>query len=214
MALPFIVGPHQCSLTHRPDGRPQVEIISRIRLPLAEFFDALLMSLADQRLLFPQPEFGTAQASMAPVTVGLQTSGQSCPMTREATPPHWKAASCAQPKRSPPKVPGRPSRHAPKVDPAHEKLLAALSQASGIPDTEAVGAASTAQNLPAPNNNAGRMLSGGSQHANQAADIGDSTQQFSPPGRDQRHVRKDGTSTSEHLPPHRAFAHPKKCPVQ
>ena len=55
MALPFIVGPHQCSLTHGPDGRPQVEIISRIRLPLAEFFDALLLSLADQRLLFPQP---------------------------------------------------------------------------------------------------------------------------------------------------------------
>ena len=202
MALPFIVGPHQCSLTHGPDGRPQVEIISRIRLPLAEFFDTLLMSLADQRLLFPQPEFGTAQASMAPVTVGLQTSGQSCPMTREATPPHWKAASSAQPKRYPPKVPGRPSRHAPKVDP----------QASGIPDTEAVGAASTAQNLPTPNNNAGRMLSGGSQHANQAADIRDSKQQFSPPGRDQRHVREDGTS--EHLPPHRAFAHPKKCPVQ
>ena len=52
MALPFIVGPHQCSLTHGPDGRPQVEIISRIRLPLAQFFDALLMSLADQRFSF------------------------------------------------------------------------------------------------------------------------------------------------------------------
>ena len=78
MALPFIVGPHQCSLTHGPDGRPQVEIISRIRLPLAEFFDALLMSLADQSLLFPQPEFGTAQASMASffnfrLAKGLQT---------------------------------------------------------------------------------------------------------------------------------------------
>ena len=149
---------------------------------------------------------------MAPVTVGLQTSGQSCPMTREATPPHWKAASCAQPKRSPPKVPGRPSRHAPKVDPTHEKVLAVLSQASGIPDTDAVKTASTAQDFPTPNNNAGRMLSGVSQHANQAADIRDSKQQFSPPGRDQRYVREDGAS--EHLPPHRAFAHPKKCPVQ
>ena len=36
MALPFIVGSHQCSLTHGPDGRPQVEIILRIRIPLAE----------------------------------------------------------------------------------------------------------------------------------------------------------------------------------
>ena len=51
MALPFIVGPHQCSLTHGPEGRPQVEAF-RLRLPLAEFFDALLLSLADQRPLF------------------------------------------------------------------------------------------------------------------------------------------------------------------
>ena len=54
MALPFIVGPHQCSLTHGPDGRPQVEVVLRIRLPLAEFFDALLLSLADQHPLFFQ----------------------------------------------------------------------------------------------------------------------------------------------------------------
>ena len=188
MALPFIVGPHQCSLTHGPDGQPQVEIISRIRLPLAEFFDALLLSLADQRLLFPQPDFGIAQASMAPVTVGLQTRGQSCPMTGEATPLHRKAASCAQPKRSPPTVPRRPSRHASKVDPTHEKLLAVLSQASGIPDTEAVGMASTAQDLPTPSNNAGRTFSGASQPAAQAADIRGLKQQVSPPGRDQRHV--------------------------
>ena len=75
--------------------------------------------------------------------------------------------------RSPPKVPRRPSRHASKADPTHEKLLAVLSQTSGIPDTETVGTASAAENLP---------------------------------------VREDGTS--EHLSPHRAFAHPKKCPVQ
>ena len=92
MALPFIVGPHQCSLTHGPDGRPQVEIVSRIRLPLAEFFDALLLSLADQRPLFQQSEYGTAQASPAPVTAGLQTGGHIGPMPREEAPPYWKAA--------------------------------------------------------------------------------------------------------------------------
>ena len=54
MALPFIVGPHQCSLTQGPEGRPQVEVVLRIRLPLAEFFDALLLSLAEQRPLFQQ----------------------------------------------------------------------------------------------------------------------------------------------------------------
>ena len=37
MALPFIVGPHQCSLTQGPEGRPQVEVVLRIRPPLAEF---------------------------------------------------------------------------------------------------------------------------------------------------------------------------------
>ena len=55
MALPFIVGPHQCSLTQGPEVRPQVEVTFRLRLPLAELFDALLLSLADQRPLFQQP---------------------------------------------------------------------------------------------------------------------------------------------------------------
>ena len=60
MALPFIVGLHQCSLTKDPDGRPQVEVVLRIRLPLVEFFDALLLSLADQRPLFQQLGYGIA----------------------------------------------------------------------------------------------------------------------------------------------------------
>ena len=212
MALPFIVGPHQCSLTHGPDGRPQVEIVSRIRLPLAEFFDALLLSLADQRLLFPQTEYGTAQASLAPVTAGLQTSGHTGPMTREEAPPYWKAASFARPKRSPPRAPVRPPKPAPKVDPTHEKLLAVLSQATSLPDTEAVGTANTTQDSLTPNINAGRMPPGERQNDSQAADSRGSKQQYPPPGRGQRHVREDGTS--EHLPPQRAFAHPKKCPVQ
>ena len=54
MALPFIVGPHQCSLTQDPDGRPQVEVVLRIRLHWRSFFDALLLTLAEQRPLFPQ----------------------------------------------------------------------------------------------------------------------------------------------------------------
>ena len=52
MALPFIVGPHQCSLTQGPDGRPQVEVVLRIRLPLAEFFDALLLTLQNNTPFF------------------------------------------------------------------------------------------------------------------------------------------------------------------
>ena len=212
MALPFIVGPHQCSLTHGPDGRPQVEIVSRIRLPLAEFFDALLLSLADQRPLFQQSEYGTAQASPAPVTAGLQTGGHIGPTPREEAPPYRKVASCAQPKRSPPGAPVRPPKHAPKVDPTHEKLLAVLSQATSIPDTAAVGAATTTQDLPTPNINAGRMLPTTESGEGQTDSSRDSKQQYPPPGRGQRPMREDGTS--ERLPPQRAFAHPKKCPVQ
>ena len=215
MALPFIVGPHQCSLTHGPDGRPQVEIVSRIRLPLAEFFDALLLSLADQRPLFQQSEYGTAQASPAPVTAGLQTGGHIRPMPREEAPPYWKPAMPSQ-RGLFRGAPLRPPKHAPKVDPTHEKLLAVLSEATSIPDTAAVGAATTTKDLPTPNINAGRMLPitepGEGQTDSQAACSRDSKQQHPPPGRGQRHMREDGTS--EHLPPQRAFAHPKKCPVQ
>ena len=133
-------------------------------------------------------------------------------MPREEAPPYWKGASRAQPKRSPPSAPVRPSKQPPKVDPTHEKLLAVLSQATSIPDTAAVGTATTTQDSPTPNINAGRMLPEERQYDSQAAGSRDSKQQYPPPGRGQRHMREDGTS--EHLPPERAFAHPKKCPVQ
>ena len=67
-----------------------------------------------------------------------------------------------------------------------------LSQATSIPDTEAVGTATTAQVLPTPNNNTGRMLTGESQYDNQAAGSGDLKRQYSPPGRVQG--REDGAS--------------------
>ena len=86
MALPFIVGPHQCSLTHGPDGRPQVEVVLRLRLPLAEFFDALLLTLAEQRPLFQQSGYGTAKAPPAPVKAGLQTGGHTTHAERRGLP--------------------------------------------------------------------------------------------------------------------------------
>ena len=42
----------------------------------------------------------------------------------------------------------RSTEHASKVDPTHEKLLAALSQAKGVPDTAAVGPATTSKYTP------------------------------------------------------------------
>ena len=83
MALPFIVGPHQCSLTQGPDGRPQVEVVLRIRLPLAEFFDALLLTLAEQHPLFPQGGHEPDPASIAPVKAGLQATERRSPPLKE-----------------------------------------------------------------------------------------------------------------------------------
>ena len=90
MALPFIVGPHQCSLTHGPDGRPQVEVVLRIRLPLAEFFDALLLTIADQHPLFQQVGHEPAPTHMAPVKAGLQTTGHKSPPLKEEASPKRK----------------------------------------------------------------------------------------------------------------------------
>ena len=153
MALPFIVGPiNALSLMALTAGHKwKLSCVYGHRLP-----NFLILSHCRQR--FQQSGYGTAQASPAPVKAGLQTGGHIGPMPREEAPPYWKAASCAQPKRSPPGAPLRPPKHAPKVDPTHEKLLAVLSQATSIPDTAAVGAATTSKDLPTPNINEGRML--------------------------------------------------------
>ena len=98
-ALPFIVGPHQCSLTNGPDGRPQVEVVLRVRLPLAEFFDALLLSLADQRPLFQQVGHEPTPASTAPLKAGLQTTGHRSPPLKEEASPKRKTTGRTQPKR-------------------------------------------------------------------------------------------------------------------
>ena len=178
---------------------------------LLNFFDALLLSLADQHPLFQQSGYGAAQASPIPVKAGLQTGGHSGPMPKEEALPNWKATSRAQPKR-----PLHPPKHAPKVNPTHEKLLAVLSQSTSIPDTAAVGAATTAKDSPTLNIDDGRMPSTtepreGQSHR-QAASSRYPEQQCPPHGRTQHSIGED--ETRGHVPPSRAFAHPKKCPVQ
>ena len=216
MALPFIVGPHQCSLTHGPEGRPQVEVVFRLRLPLAELFDALLLSLADQRPLFQQPGHVTAKAPTVPAKAGPQTFGHTSPKQREEAPSHQTAARFDHPKRSPPGAPTRSTKHAPAVDPTHEKLLAALSQATGVPDTTAVGTATTRKHTPTSSNEEMRKQavaeSGEGPADSQAAGSIDPMQHHPPRVNPQSRI--GDTSTRDHIPPPRAFAHPKKCPVQ
>ena len=125
MALPFIVGPHQCSLTQGPDGRPQVEVVLRIRLPLAEFFDALLLTLAEQHPLFPQGGHEPDPTSIAPVKAGLQATERRSPPLKEEASPKRKTAGRMQPKK-----PAHPPTQVTPADPTHEKLLAVLSQAA------------------------------------------------------------------------------------
>ena len=143
MALPFIVGPHQCSLSQGPDVRPQVEVVLRIRLPLAEFFDALLLSLADQRPLFQQEGHEPAPTPIAPVKAGLQTTGHRSPPLKEEASPKRKTTGRTQPKR-----PVHPPKHDTPVDPTHEKLLAVLSHAARLPATDEGGAAMAAADFP------------------------------------------------------------------
>ena len=143
MALPFIVGPHQCSLTQGPDGRPQVEVVLRIRLPLAEFFDALLLTLAEQHPLFPQGGRELNPATIAPVKAGLLAKERSSPPAKEEASPKRKTAGRIQPKK-----PAHPSMQVPPADPTHEKLLAVLSQAVQLPDTEERGGATASADPP------------------------------------------------------------------
>ena len=208
MALPFIVGPHQCSLTQGPEGRPQVEVVLRIRLPLAEFFDALLLSLADQHPLFQPVGHEPAQTPVAPVKAGLQTTGLGSPPLKEEVSPKRKTTGRTQPKR-----PVHPPKHATPVDPTHEKLLAVLSHAARLPDTDEGGAA---MDFP-PASSGGTVTPPTTEPApgwppRQATSSGLPAQQCITHGHIQYRVADDGTH--EHLPPPRAFAHPKKCPVQ
>ena len=195
MALPFIVGPHQCSLTQGPEGRPQVEVVLRIRLPLAEFFDALLLSLAEQHPLFQQVGHEPVPTPTAPVKAS----------------PKRKTTGRTQPKR-----PVHPPRHDTPVDPTHEKLLAVLSHAARLPDTGEGGAAVAAADFPSASPGDTTMPPTTEPATGwppgQATSSGLPAQQYITHGHIQYRVTEDGTH--EHLPPPRAFAHPKKCPVQ
>ena len=198
MALPFIVGPHQCSLTQGPDGRPQVEVVLRIRLPLAEFFDALLLTLAEQHPLFPQGGHVLDPATIAPVKAGL--------LAKER-----KTAGRIQPKK-----PAHPPMQVTPADPTHEKLLAVLSQAAQLPDTEELGGA-TASADPPPTHPGGMakpptLTPASDWPPRQATSSRLPAQQCITQGNVHYRVAEDGAQ--EHLPPPRAFAHPKKCPVQ
>lgn len=109
----------------------------------------------------------------------------------------------------------RSTEHAPKVDPTHEKLLA-LSQATNFPDTAAVGSTASSQYTSTPSMEEGRRLAitepREGRSDGQASGSRDPKQPYPLHRHAQSRVEDDGTR--EHAPPQRAFAHPKKCPVQ
>ena len=175
------------------------------------FFDALLLSLADQHPLFQQVGREPTPAPTAPVKAGLQTTGHRSPPLKEEASPNRKTTGRTQPKR-----PAHPPKHAAAVDPTHEKLLAVLSHAARFPDTAEVGAAMSATDLPPASPGDMEMPPTmdpvDSRPPRQAASSGLPAQQCPSHGHIQYRIAEDGMR--EHLPPPRAFAHPKKCPVQ
>ena len=211
MALPFIVGPHQCSLTQSADGRPQVEVVLRLRLPLAEFFDALLLTLANQHPLFPRGEHEPTPANKPPSKAGLLAPDRGNPTAKTAASPKHKMAGRVQPKK-----PAHPGTSAPPADPVHDKLLTILSQAGQSQNTDEQGGATASTDpLPAQPEEA-RVPLNLQQTSNrppqQAKSSGPSTHHYITQENVHYRVTEDGTY--EHMPPPRAFAHPKKCPVQ
>ena len=211
MALPFIVGPHQCSLTQGPEGRPQVEVVLRIRLPLAEFFDALLLSLAEQRPLFQQTGPEPAPTPAAPVKARLQTMEHRSPSQKEEASPKRKTTGRAHPKKL-----AHPPRHDTPADPTHEKLLAVLSHAARLPDSGEGGAAMAVADFPS-TGPGDTMMPPTTESTvgwppRQTTSSRLPAHQYVTHGHIQYRVTEDGAH--EHIPPPRAFAHPKKCPVQ
>ena len=109
-----------------------------------------------------------------------------------------------------------PPRHDTPADPTHEKLLAVLSHAARLPDTGEGGAAMAAADFPSAGPGDTMMPPTTESTAGwpprQATSSGLPAHQYVTHGHIQYRVTEDGTH--EHLPPPRAFAHPKKCPVQ
>lgn len=95
MALPFILGPHQCALTRGPEGYPQVEVTLRLRLPIAEFLDALLLSVPELQGPTARPPWkgpdceGTPKTKAAPSSCAGKGNSRG-PGARSKVPPAVK----------------------------------------------------------------------------------------------------------------------------
>ena len=143
MALPFIVGPHQCSLAHGPEGYPQVEV-TFLRLPIAEFIDAMLLSLAEHRPLAQHTGKGAETGSTSRSAKVSSASGgkaRAKVLSLEGM-LHVQLKSVAQElmlrrEAIMPRVPNRHSKPALDADPTHAKLLATLSSAAAMPEVTA-----------------------------------------------------------------------------
>ena len=150
-------------------------------------------------------------ATIAPVKAGLLTKERSSPPVKEEASPKRKTAGRIQPKK-----PAHPPLQVTPADPTHEKLLAVLSQAAQLPDTVGRGGA-TASADPPPTHPGGMakpptLAPASDWPPRQATSSRLPAQQCITQGNVHYRVAEDGTQ--EHLPPPRAFAHPKKCPVQ
>ena len=118
--------------------------------------------------------------------------------------------------RAHPKKPVHPPRQDTPADPTHEKLLAVLSNAARLPDAGEGGTTMACADSPSVGPGDTNMPRTAESTAGwpprQATSSHLPARQYVTHGHIQYRVTEDGTH--EHLPPPRAFAHPKKCPVQ
>ena len=99
------------------------------------------------------------------------------------------------------------------ADPTHEKLLAVLSQAAQLPDTGGRYCFCRSPTYsPGGMAKPPTLAPASDWPPRQATSSRLPAQQCITQGNVHYRVAEDGTQ--EHLPPPRAFAHPKKCPVQ
>ena len=171
----------------------------------------LLLSLAEQHPLFQKTGPEPAPTPATPVKAGLQTKGYRSPAQKEETSPKRKTTGRAYPKK-----PVHPLRQDTPADPTHEKLLAVLSNAARLPDAGEGGTTMACADSPSADPGDTNMPPTAESAAGwpprQATSSHLPAHQYVTHGHIQYRVTEDGTH--EHLPPPRAFAHPKKCPVQ
>lgn len=222
MTLPFIVGPHQCLLNQGPNGCPQVDITLRLRLPVAEFIDAPLLSLGEQRPLFQQHSSDFARVEGSPPKsmplLGACKSEVKTPSKKggEAPARHSSAAHKPVPtsKGKAPQPPCIQAKQAIDATTIQVQLLSSMLKPAmpkrwvSQPTDKATSKGQGDVDGPTPTKL-------GNPSSDQLGPSHSTTGNAQPtPSWEDDHSSQSSMQSTEFHPPPRLGAHPQKCPVQ